>query len=134
MCESDNLEKLAADIKVWEEKTNEQFPKIPDAKISFETLSGLPIKGLYTPLDVADTDYWERLGFPGSYPFTRRIQNTMYRGKFWTMRQYAGFGSAEDTNRRFRYLLERGQTGLSLAFDLPTQIGYDSGLFSRICG
>lgn len=126
MCESDNLEKLAADLKVWEEKTNEQLLKITDAKISFETLSGLPIKGLYTPLDVADTDYWERLGFPGSYPFTRGIQNTMYRGKFWTMRQYAGFGSAEDTNRRFRYLLERGQTGLSLAFDLPTQIGYDS--------
>ncbi|MDI6726223.1 MAG: methylmalonyl-CoA mutase family protein [Smithellaceae bacterium] len=126
MCDRHNLEKLAADLKVWEEKTDEQLKKTPEARGSFETLSGLPVKALYTPLDVAEQDYPEELGFPGAYPFTRGIQNTMYRGRFWTMRQYAGYGSAEDTNKRFRYLLERGQTGLSLAFDLPTQIGYDS--------
>ncbi len=120
------LEKLASDTARWEEKTREQLAKIPEARTGFETMSGLPVKGLYTPLDTADQDYRESLGFPGSYPFTRGIQNTMYRGRFWTMRQYAGFGSARDTNRRFRYLLEQGQTGLSLAFDLPTQIGYDS--------
>ncbi len=94
--------------------------------MEFETLSGHSVKNLYTPLDVSQIDYLEKIGFPGQYPFTRGVQNTMYRGRLWTMRQYAGFGSAEDTNRRFRYLLEQGQTGLSVAFDLPTQIGYDS--------
>jgi methylmalonyl-CoA mutase N-terminal domain/subunit len=81
---------------------------------------------LYTPLDVDGLDYENDLGFPGEYPFTRGVQPTMYRGRFWTMRQYAGFGSAEESNARFKYLLEQGQTGLSVAFDLPTQIGYDS--------
>ncbi len=81
---------------------------------------------LYTPLDTEGTDYAHDLGFPGDFPYTRGIQPNMYRGRLWTMRQYAGFGSAEETNRRFRYLLEQGQTGLSVAFDLPTQIGYDS--------
>lgn len=126
MCDSHDQDKLAADLKVWEEKTDAQLKKTPEAKSSFETLSGMPVKALYTPLDVDTLDYPQDLGFPGAYPFTRGIQNTMYRGRFWTMRQYAGYGSAEDTNKRFRYLLERGQTGLSLAFDLPTQIGYDS--------
>ncbi|MDZ4164967.1 MAG: methylmalonyl-CoA mutase family protein [Smithellaceae bacterium] len=126
MCNIHDQEKLAADLKVWEEKTDEQLKKTPEARSSFETLSGLPVKALYTPLDAAERDYQEDLAFPGIYPFTRGIQNTMYRGRFWTMRQYAGYGSAEDTNKRFHYLLERGQTGLSLAFDLPTQIGYDS--------
>jgi methylmalonyl-CoA mutase N-terminal domain/subunit len=84
------------------------------------------VKRLYTPADIDDVDYLETLGFPGEFPFTRGVQPTMYRGRPWTMRQYAGFASAEESNMRFRYLLEQGQTGLSVAFDLPTQIGYDS--------
>ena len=121
-----SLEKITEDLKTWEEKTREQTTKRPERKPEFDTLSGLPVKNLYTPLDVERIDYSEKTGFPSQYPFTRGVQNTMYRGRFWTMRQYAGFGSAEDTNQRFRYLLEQGQTGLSVAFDLPTQIGYDS--------
>jgi methylmalonyl-CoA mutase N-terminal domain/subunit len=92
----------------------------------FTTTSDIEIEPLYTPLDRGGGDYAENLGFPGQYPFTRGVYPTMYRGRLWTMRQYAGFGSAEETNERFRYLLERGQTGLSIAFDLPTQMGYDS--------
>ncbi len=90
------------------------------------TPSGIPIKRVYTPEDAAGPDYERDLGFPGTYPFTRGIYPTMYRGRLWTMRQYAGYGAAEESNRRFRYLLEQGQTGLSVAFDLPTQMGYDS--------
>jgi methylmalonyl-CoA mutase, N-terminal domain len=92
----------------------------------FETSSGIEIADLYTPADVAGLDEERDLGRPGEYPFTRGVQATMYRGRLWTMRQYAGFASAAETNRRFRYLLEQGQTGLSVAFDLPTQMGYDS--------
>jgi methylmalonyl-CoA mutase N-terminal domain/subunit len=92
----------------------------------FETSSGLEIADLYTPADVAGVDEDRDLGRPGEFPFTRGVQPTMYRGRLWTMRQYAGFATAEETNRRFRYLLEQGQTGLSIAFDLPTQMGYDS--------
>lgn len=92
----------------------------------FEASSGISIKQLYTPEDIKDQNYERDLGFPGKYPFTRGIYDTMYRGKFWTMRQYAGFGTAEESNKRYRYLLSQGQTGLSVAFDLPTQIGYDS--------
>jgi methylmalonyl-CoA mutase, N-terminal domain len=92
----------------------------------FTTGSFSPVKPLYTPLDSSDEDYKEHIGFPGQYPFTRGIQPTMYRSRFWTMRQYAGFGTAKESNERYRYLLEQGQTGLSIAFDLPTQIGYDS--------
>ncbi len=92
----------------------------------FETLSGIEIKPLYTPEDLAGWDYRTRLGYPGEYPFTRGIQPTMYRGRLWTMRQYAGYADAEESNRRYKFLLEQGQTGLSVAFDLPTQIGYDS--------
>ena len=84
------------------------------------------IRDLYTPADTAGLDEDRDLGRPGEYPFTRGVQPTMYRGRFWTMRQYAGFSTAADTNERFRYLLEQGQTGLSVAFDLPTQMGYDS--------
>jgi methylmalonyl-CoA mutase N-terminal domain/subunit len=91
----------------------------------FKTESGVPVERIYTPEDVK-TDHALDLGFPGAYPFTRGVQPTMYRGRFWTMRQYAGFGSAAETNDRYKYLLEQGQTGLSVAFDLPTQIGYDS--------
>ena len=92
----------------------------------FETSSGIEIRDLYTAADIADLDEDRDLGRPGEYPFTRGVQATMYRSRLWTMRQYAGFATAEETNRRFRYLLEHGQTGLSVAFDLPTQMGYDS--------
>jgi methylmalonyl-CoA mutase N-terminal domain/subunit len=92
----------------------------------FETSSSLEIDTVYTPEDLADFDYTRDSGYPGQYPFTRGVQPNMYRGRLWTIRQYAGFGTAEETNQRYRYLLEQGQTGLSIAFDLPTQIGYDS--------
>jgi methylmalonyl-CoA mutase N-terminal domain/subunit len=126
MSKKEGLEKIAQGFKEWEDSTNKQTAKNPERRPEFETLSELTIKRLYTPLDIDQIDYTEKIGFPGHYPFTRGVQNTMYRGRFWTMRQYAGFGSAEDTNKRFRYLLQQGQTGLSVAFDLPTQIGYDS--------
>ncbi|HHY95063.1 MAG TPA: methylmalonyl-CoA mutase family protein [Firmicutes bacterium] len=100
--------------------------KHPEQKKEFTTISGVPVERLYTPEHTAGLDYLSHLGFPGEYPFTRGVQPTMYRGRYWTMRQYAGFGSAEETNERFRYLLEQGQMGLSVAFDLPTQVGYDS--------
>ena len=90
-----------------------------------QTSSGIPVPPLLTPAD-PDPDYMDKLGFPGEYPFTRGVQPSMYRGRFWTMRQYAGYATAEESNRRYRYLLEQGQTGLSVAFDLPTQIGYDA--------
>ncbi|HZC66923.1 MAG TPA: methylmalonyl-CoA mutase family protein, partial [Candidatus Dormibacteraeota bacterium] len=97
-----------------------------ERKANFTTLSGLPIQQLYTPEDLGPGDPQERLGFPVEAPYTRGIYPTMYRGRFWTMRQYAGFGSAAESNRRYRYLLSKGQAGLSVAFDLPTQIGMDS--------
>jgi methylmalonyl-CoA mutase N-terminal domain/subunit len=98
----------------------------PERRDRFETSSGIPIRDLYTSADIAGLDEDRDLGRPGEFPFTRGVQPTMYRSRFWTMRQYAGFATAEETNRRFRYLLEQGQTGLSVAFDLPTQMGYDS--------
>jgi len=97
-----------------------------ERKATFETPSHLPVNTLYTPADVADLDYAKDLGFPGQYPFTRGIQPNMYRGRAWSIRQYAGFGTAEESNQRFRFLLEHGQPGLSVAFDLPTQMGLDS--------
>ena len=97
----------------------------PERRPAFETSSGIPLERVYLP-DNIDEAYLARLGFPGDYPFTRGVQPTMYRGRLWTMRQYAGYASAEESNRRYRYLLEQGQTGLSVAFDLPTQIGYDA--------
>jgi methylmalonyl-CoA mutase N-terminal domain/subunit len=93
--------------------------------VPFETSSARPVKGVYTPLDLDRFHYLDELGFPGEFPYTRGVQPTMYRGRFWTMRQYAGFSDAEESNRRYKYLLSQGQTGLSVAFDLPTQIGYD---------
>ncbi|MFA5399292.1 MAG: methylmalonyl-CoA mutase family protein [Dehalococcoidia bacterium] len=98
----------------------------PGRRERFENSSGIDIDPLYTPEDLSDFDYQSSLGYPGEYPFTRGIQPAMYRSRLWTMRQYAGFASAEESNKRYRYLLEQGQTGLSIAFDLPTQIGYDS--------
>jgi methylmalonyl-CoA mutase N-terminal domain/subunit len=100
--------------------------KNPERDYPFDTSDGAPVDPLYTPEDLNGWDYLTQLGFPGEYPFTRGVQPTMYRGRLWTMRQYAGFGDAEESNQRYRYLLSQGQTGLSVAFDLPTQIGYDS--------
>jgi methylmalonyl-CoA mutase N-terminal domain/subunit len=99
--------------------------KAPERKAEFTTSSGIPLDRVYVPEEVL-VDYERQLGFPGEYPFTRGVQPTMYRGRFWTMRQYAGYATAEESNRRYKFLLEQGQTGLSVAFDLPTQIGYDS--------
>ncbi len=111
---------------LWEETTlHEVLARFPERKEEFKTESGIPVERIYTPNDI-QTDYVDDLDFPGQHPFTRGVQPTMYRGRLWTMRQYAGFGSAAETNARYKYLLEQGQTGLSVAFDLPTQIGYDS--------
>jgi methylmalonyl-CoA mutase, N-terminal domain len=111
----------------WEaEVLGPTLARSPERSDSFETPSGIPIARVYTPEDVAQMDYERDLGFPGEYPFTRGIYPTMYRGRLWTVRQYAGYGGAEESNRRFRYLLDQGQTGVSVAFDLPTQMGFDS--------
>ena len=107
-------------------KLAEYDAKVEKATAKFPERANLPEQRLYTPLDVEGTDYTSEIGFPGSYPFTRGVQPTMYRGRFWTMRMYAGFSTAEESNKRYRYLIESGATGLSCAFDLPTQIGYDS--------
>jgi methylmalonyl-CoA mutase, N-terminal domain len=114
-------------LRDWEEGTlRPALDKRPERKKEFTTVSSLPIERLYVPEDLKGWDHVEKLGYPGEPPFTRGVHPTMYRGKLWTMRQFAGFGSAEDTNRRFHYLLEHGQTGLSVAFDLPTLMGRDS--------
>ena len=127
MFDRETVKKIEEGLKEWEEKTvKKAIERFPERKEKFESSSGYEIKRLYTPVDVQDMDYFEDLGFPGRYPFTRGVQPTMYRARFWTMRQYAGFGTAEESNRRYKYLLSQGQTGLSIAFDLPTQIGYDS--------
>ena len=110
----------------YEEAVAKSIAKVPERKSPFMSTSGYEIKRVYTPEDIQDLDYVEDLGFPGDYPYTRGVQPTMYRARFWTMRQYAGFGTAEESNKRYKYLLQQGQTGLSVAFDLPTQIGYDS--------
>ena len=119
--------KLHESKKKWEDETiTKTVNRFPERKDKFVTISGLPTERLYTPLDTVDLNYENDLGFPGQYPFTRGVQPTGYRGRFWTMRQYSGFATARETNKRFHFLLEQGQTGLSIAFDLPTQIGYDS--------
>ena len=111
----------------WESSTlKKTLDRFPERREQFETPSGQDVERFYGPEHTASLDYVDDLGFPGDYPFTRGVQPTMYRGRFWTMRQYAGFATAAETNQRYRYLLERGQTGLSVAFDLPTQMGYDS--------
>ncbi|MBP1950415.1 acyl-CoA mutase large subunit family protein [Virgibacillus litoralis] len=117
-------EKFRSQQESWKKSVDRTLERFPERKDTFKTSSDIDVERLYFPDN--DNDYENKLGYPGTYPFTRGIQPTMYRSRFWTMRQYAGFGSAEETNKRFRYLLEQGQTGLSVAFDLPTQIGYDS--------
>ena len=112
--------------KILEEKNKWEGRCLKKAPEKIESTSGMEVQVLYTPADVPQFDYLGDLGFAGEYPFTRGIQPTMYRGRVWSMRQYSGFATAEESNRRYKFLLEQGQTGLSVAFDLPTQIGYDS--------
>jgi methylmalonyl-CoA mutase N-terminal domain/subunit len=127
MFDEDALGKIKTAKGKWEKEILDRaLGKEKERKDVFTSISGEPIERLYTPLDVSDLNYNDQLGYPGQFPFTRGVQPTMYRGRFWTMRQYAGFGSAKESNARYRYLLEQGQTGLSVAFDLPTQAGYDS--------
>jgi methylmalonyl-CoA mutase N-terminal domain/subunit len=117
---------LESERRKWEEQIlGPALERFPERKSEFHTPSGIRMPGLLTPPD-PDPDYVEQLGFPGQYPYTRGVQPSLYRGRLWTMRQYAGYASAEESNRRYRYLLAQGQTGLSVAFDLPTQIGYDA--------
>jgi len=123
MSDTENIKKGLEAYDAGVEKT---LSKIPERKKEFSTGSKSPVKRLYTPLDDAGRDYARDIGFPGAFPYTRGVQNTMYRGRFWTMRQYAGFSTAEESNKRYKFLLSQGTTGLSVAFDLPTQIGYDS--------
>ncbi len=127
MFDEKELEKIRAGKEKWDQgPVTKTLSRSPEAKPVFTTISGTPVERLYTPVDVQGIDYDRDLGYPGLFPFTRGVQPTMYRGRFWTMRQYAGFGDAKGTNERYRYLLEQGQTGLSVAFQLPTQAGYDS--------
>jgi methylmalonyl-CoA mutase N-terminal domain/subunit len=127
MFDHTRLAALAQARDKWEETTlQHSLGKLPERDDPFITASSERVARLYTPLDIADLDYMDDLGFPGDAPFTRGVHPTLYRSKLWTMRMFAGFGSAEETNARFKYLLEHGQTGLSIAFDLPTLYGYDS--------
>lgn len=122
-----NEQSSSAERRQWEETTYKKtVTKSPERQQEFTTVSFTPVNPLYSPEDIQPDAYNEHLGFPGQYPFTRGIYPSMYRGKFWTMRQYAGFGTARESNERYKYLLGQGQAGLSVAFDLPTQIGYDS--------
>ena len=127
---SENLKKEdLPGLAAYEAGVDKSLAKFPERRAEFVTGSGSPVKRLYTPLDTGISGgegYERRVGYPGSYPYTRGVQNTLYRGRFWTMRQYAGFSNAEESNKRYKFLLEQGTTGLSIAFDLPTQIGYDS--------
>jgi methylmalonyl-CoA mutase N-terminal domain/subunit len=119
--------KLKSQQHAWESKILEPtISKHPEFRPDFKTVSDIPIDRLFTPMDLDNFDYISNLGFPGEYPYTRGVQPTMYRGRLWTMRQYAGFATAEESNKRYKYLLEHGGSGLSVAFDLPTQMGYDS--------
>jgi methylmalonyl-CoA mutase N-terminal domain/subunit len=119
--------KIEAAYEKWQNNVvAKTLAKFPEQRQEFVTASGTPVDRLYVPTEETAGEYSEKLGFPGVYPFTRGVQPTMYRGRYWTMRQYAGFATAEESNKRYRYLLDQGTTGLSVAFDLPTQIGYDS--------
>lgn len=122
MCQDFNDEEIKAQKEQWEDQC---LAKFKDRKENYKTLSGTEIAALYTPLD-AKPDYLGDLGYPGQYPYTRGVQGNMYRGRLWTMRQFAGFATAKESNARYKFLLERGQTGLSIAFDMPTLMGYDS--------
>ncbi len=127
MANQQNLDKLHANFERWNENTlKENLSRLPERQNAFITTSSEPVERLYSPLDIEPSDYFQDLGFPGEYPYTRGIHPTLYRSRLWTMRMFAGFGTAEETNQRFKYLLDQGQTGLSIAFDLPTLMGYDT--------
>jgi methylmalonyl-CoA mutase N-terminal domain/subunit len=127
MLDQERRDILRRALEQWQENTLRPIlSELPERREEFITTSSEPVNRLYTPLDIADLDYLNQLGLPGEYPFTRSIHPTLYRGKPWTMRMFAGFGTAEETNQRFHYLLDQGQTGLSIAFDLPTLMGYDT--------
>ncbi|MFC7155536.1 methylmalonyl-CoA mutase [Halomarina halobia] len=128
MFDEDDLQRIRSSREEWEEeRLRPTLDRFGERRETFTTdTDGREVAPLYTPEDVAEQDYLEDVGFPGEEPYTRGVYPTMYRGRLWTMRQYAGFGTAEETNERFHYLLDQGQTGLSMAFDLPTQMGYDS--------
>src|SRR5690554_3585853 len=127
MFDARKLEQLRAEKDRWEETTlHRSLSRLPERAERFTTVSGRPVARVYTPLDIAEQDYARDLGLPGEYPFTRGIHATGYRARPWTMRMFAGFGTAEETNARYRYLLEQGNMGLSVAFDLPTLMGYDT--------
>ncbi len=119
---NDQLKELQEGLEKWRQTRCQ----MKDRDCRFETVSGMEVKDLYTPLDIENLDYERDLGFPGEYPFTRGVYRNMYRGRLWTMRQFAGFATAKESNKRYKYLLEKGQTGLSVAFDMPTIMGYDS--------
>ncbi|MCS7039302.1 MAG: methylmalonyl-CoA mutase family protein, partial [Caldilineales bacterium] len=121
------LDALQQDLERWQRETlAPTLKRMPERRAEFITTSSRPVQRLYTPLDVADLDYRRDLGWPGEYPFTRGVHGTMYRGRLWTMRMFAGFGTAEETNARYKYLLQQGNMGLSVAFDMPTLYGYDT--------
>jgi len=127
MFDQNELAVLKDQREKWVKTTLQKTLKAhPERRETFVTTSGVPVERLYTPLDVGDMDYVRDLGFPGEYPFTRGVHPTMHRGRLWTMRMFAGFGTAEETNARYKYLLEHGETGLSVAFDMPTLYGYDT--------
>ena len=126
MSDQDQMERIKEAKAKYDERVAKVLQKMPERKADFANTSGIPVNRVYTPLDREGFDYLKQLGLPGQYPYTRAVQPTAYRGRFWTMRQYAGFASADETNERYHFLLKSGQTGLSVAFDLPTQIGYDS--------
>ncbi len=127
MADPNKMARVSQETRRWEETTLKPvLDRFPERQEEFVTTSSAPVKRLYTPADIADLDYLRDLGFPGEYPYTRGVHATMHRGRLWTMRMFAGFGTAEETNARFRYLLAQGQTGLSVAFDMPTLYGYDA--------
>ena len=126
MFKEEELEKIRKQREEWEKLVEDRIKSHPERKEKFTTLSNIEVKRVYTPEDISHIEYTRHLGFPGMEPFTRGIHTTMYRGKIWTMRQFAGFGTAEDSNKRYKYLLEHGETGLSVAFDYPTLYGYDT--------
>ena len=127
MFDPKKLDELRAAQDHWNQTTlPHSANRVPARRDGFTTISGRPVQRVYTPLDVPDLDYLDDLGLPGEYPFTRGVHATGYRGKLWTMRMFAGFGTAEETNARYKYLLAQGNMGLSVAFDLPTLMGYDT--------
>ncbi len=126
MFKDDQIDKAKKGKGNWQRELSTQLSLMPERKKRFSTVSDLEIKDLYTPEDLAEMDFEKEISFPCSYPFTRGVQPSMYRGRLWTMRMFAGLGSAEDTNKRFHYLVQQGQTGLSTAFDMPTLMGYDT--------